>query len=117
MRFCGHVSNSPRNKNPKRPIPYLLEKVVFWTPNNCCPPRTRIQKTFSSTLNVRISQIVRNESVRFGRHIDIKVSYKILQLEVPKLVPILHYLVCFQKGLFEGNFVVKTPLVLQGLNN
>jgi hypothetical protein len=39
-----------------------------------------------------ISQIVRNESVRFGRHIDIEVSYKILQLEIPKLVLNLHYL-------------------------
>jgi hypothetical protein len=29
-------------------------------------------------LNVMISQMVRNESVRFGRHIDIAVSYKIL---------------------------------------
>jgi hypothetical protein len=47
-------------------------------------------KTFSSTLNVMISQIVRNESVRFGRHIDIEVSYKILRLEIPKLVLILH---------------------------
>jgi hypothetical protein len=28
--------------------------------------------------------------VIFGRHIDIEVSYKILQLEVPKLVPVLH---------------------------
>jgi hypothetical protein len=36
-----------------------------------------------------ISQMVRNESVRFGRHIDIEVSYKILRLEVPKNVPIL----------------------------
>jgi hypothetical protein len=25
-----------------------------------------------------ISQMVRNESVRFGRHVDIEVSYKIL---------------------------------------
>jgi hypothetical protein len=48
--------------------------------------------------------MVRNESVRFGRHIDIEVSYKILHLEVPKLVPILHYLACFQKGLFGGSF-------------
>jgi hypothetical protein len=39
-------------------------------------------------LNVMISQMVRNEGVRFGRHIDIEVSYKILQLEVPKNVPI-----------------------------
>jgi hypothetical protein len=43
-----------------------------------------------------ILQMVRNESVRFGRHIDIELSYKILQLEVPKLVPILYYLACFQ---------------------
>jgi hypothetical protein len=56
-----------------------------------------------------ISQMVRNENVRFGRHIDIEVSYKILQLEVPKLVPILHYLACFQKGLFGGNFEQKHP--------
>jgi hypothetical protein len=40
--------------------------------------------------------------VRFGRHIDIEVSYKILQLEVPKLVPILHYPACFQKGCLEA---------------
>jgi hypothetical protein len=33
-----------------------------------------------------ISQMVRNESVRFGRHINMEVSYKILQLEIPKLV-------------------------------
>jgi hypothetical protein len=39
--------------------------------------------------------MVRNEAVRFGRHIDIEVSYKILQLEIPKLVLILHYLACF----------------------
>jgi hypothetical protein len=51
-----------------------------------------------------ILQLVRNESVRFDRHIDIEVSYNILWLEIPKLVPILHYLACFQKGLFRGNF-------------
>jgi hypothetical protein len=59
-----------------------------------------------------ILQMVRNESVRFGRHIDIEVSYKILQLEIPKLVLILYYLACFQKELFGGNFEQKTPLVL-----
>jgi hypothetical protein len=40
--------------------------------------------------------------VIFGRHIDIEVSYKILWLEVPKLVPILHYSACFQKGCLEA---------------
>jgi hypothetical protein len=47
--------------------------------------------------------------VIFGRHIDIEVSYKILQLEVPKLVPILHYPACFQKGLFRSCFEQKHP--------
>jgi hypothetical protein len=40
--------------------------------------------------------MVRNESVRLGRHIDIEVSYKILQLEVPKNVPSLQNPPCFQ---------------------
>jgi hypothetical protein len=56
-----------------------------------------------------ISQMVRNGRVRFGRHIDIEVSYKILQLEVSKLVSILHYPACFQKGLFGGSFEQKDP--------
>jgi hypothetical protein len=47
--------------------------------------------------------------VIFGRHIDIEVSYKILWLEVPKLVPILNYTACFQKGLFGGSFEQKHP--------
>jgi hypothetical protein len=61
-----------------------------------------------------ILQMVRNESVRFGRHIDIEISYKILQLEVPKLVPILHYWACFQKGLFGGSFQQNHPLSFRG---
>jgi hypothetical protein len=72
------------------------------------------KKTFSSTLKVMISQMVRNESVRFGRHIDIEVSYKILQLEVLKLVPILHYPAYFQKGLLGGNFEQKHPQFFRG---
>jgi hypothetical protein len=58
--------------------------------------------------------MIKSESVRFGRHIDIEVSYKILQLEVSKLVPILHYLACFQKGLFGGNFEQKHPSSFRG---
>jgi hypothetical protein len=65
-------------------------------------------------LNVMISQMVRNESVRFGRHIDIEVSYKILQLEVPKLVSILHSLACFQKGLCGGSFAQNHPQAFRG---
>jgi hypothetical protein len=61
-----------------------------------------------------ISQTVRNESVRFGRHIDIEVSYKILRLEVPKLVPVLYYPACFQKGLFGSSFAKKHPQAFRG---
>jgi hypothetical protein len=60
-------------------------------------------------LNVMISQMVRNESVRFCRHRDIEVCYKILRLEIPKLVLILHYPACFQKGMFGGNFEQNHP--------
>jgi hypothetical protein len=114
MRFCGHVPNSPRNKNPKRLIPYLLEKVIFLDPKRLLSPLARSKKTFSSTLNVMILQMVRNESVRFGRHIDIEVSYKILWLEIPNLVLILHYTACFQNGLFGGNFEQKHPWSFRG---
>jgi hypothetical protein len=77
-----------------------IRKWFFWTPKDCCPPWAGAKKTLSSTLNVMISQMVRNESLRFDRHIDIEVSYKILQLDAPKHGPCLHILCCFQKGLF-----------------
>jgi hypothetical protein len=35
-------------------------------------------------------------------------------LEMPKLVLILHYLACFQKGLFGGNFEQKNPWSFRG---
>jgi hypothetical protein len=38
MRFCGHVPNSPRNKNLKMLILNLLKIVVCWIPKDCCPP-------------------------------------------------------------------------------
>jgi hypothetical protein len=44
MRFCGHVFNSPRNKNPKRLISYLLEKVDFWNPKRLLRPLGRGKK-------------------------------------------------------------------------
>jgi hypothetical protein len=51
-----------------------------------------------------ILQTVWNECVRFGGHINIQVSYKILQLEVQKKALILHNLPCFQEGLFWASF-------------
>jgi hypothetical protein len=40
--------------------------------------------------------MVWNECVRFGGHINIQVSYKILWMEVPKKAPILHNVLCIQ---------------------
>jgi hypothetical protein len=114
MRFCGHEPNSPRNKNPKRLIPYLLEKVVIVDPKRLLTPLDGEKRTFSSTLNIMILQMIRTDSVRFGRLIDKEVSYKILQLEIPKLALILHYLACFQKGLIGGNFEQKHPWSFRG---
>jgi hypothetical protein len=115
MRFCGHVPSSAWNKNPKRHISSLLEKVVFLDLKRLLSPFPNGEKNFFSTLNVMISQMVRIESIRFGRHIDIEVSYKILRLEIPKLVQIFHYLACFQKGLFGGNFEQKHPHAFRGI--
>jgi hypothetical protein len=71
MRFCGNVPNSPRIKNLKRLISYLLDKVVVLNPKRLLSPLGGAKKTFFSTLNVMISQMVRNENIRFGKHIDI----------------------------------------------
>jgi hypothetical protein len=62
----------------ERLIPYLFKKTVFLAFKTLCPHMVQGKKTFLSTLNVMILQTVRNESVRFGGHVDIEVSYKIL---------------------------------------
>jgi hypothetical protein len=67
-----------------------LKNWFFRTPKDCCPLLAGTKITSSLILNAMISQMVRNETIRFARHIDIEVSYKILQLEIPKLVLILH---------------------------
>jgi hypothetical protein len=94
MKFCEHVPNSPKIKNLEELIPNLLGKEDFLA------SKILGKETFSSTLNVMISQIVRNECLRFGVHVDIQVSYKILQLEILKKVIILHQPLSFQEGLF-----------------
>jgi hypothetical protein len=48
MRFCGHEPNSPRNKNLKRLIPNLLEKVVLLDPKRLPSPFYRGKKNFFS---------------------------------------------------------------------
>ena len=99
MRFCIHVPNSNKNKTMKFGNSYLCLKMIFWPPKHCCPSRAQWKKTFCLTLNIMILQTVRNEFVRFGGHVDIEVSYKILQLEVLKESPLLDISPSFQQGL------------------
>jgi hypothetical protein len=49
-----------------------------------------------------ISQMVRNGRVRFGRHIDIEVSYKILRLEVPRLFQSCTIWLVFKRHCLEA---------------
>jgi hypothetical protein len=88
MGFCGHLPNSLRNKNLKSHNPYLLHRMVFMAHKTLLHPFSRGERNFY--LNF----------IRFGGHLDIQVSYKILQLEVPKKALILHNLPCFQKEMF-----------------
>jgi hypothetical protein len=71
MNFCEHVPNSLRNKNPKKLIPNLLKEKFFWPPKHYSPPQPSGKKSFSSTLNVTISQMKRNECLRFCAHVEI----------------------------------------------
>jgi hypothetical protein len=59
-----------------------FKKWFSWPSKLCCSLWAQVKKTFLSTLNVTILQMVRNECVRFGGHVDIEVRYKILQLDV-----------------------------------
>jgi hypothetical protein len=56
--------------------------MVFLAFKTLLSPVGAGEKTFLSTLNVMILQLVRNECVRFGGHVDIEVRYKILWLDV-----------------------------------
>jgi hypothetical protein len=73
-----------------------VKKWFFWISKLYCPLRTHVKKTFLSTLNVMILQTMRIKYVRFGEHVNIEVSYKILQLNVLKELPILYNLSCFE---------------------
>jgi hypothetical protein len=114
MRFCGHVPNPRKSKNKKRHMLYLLKKVDFLDPKRLLSPFCSGRKNYFFNLNVMISEMVMSESVRFGRHIDIEVSYKILQILVQKLVPILHYQACCRKGLLGGSIEQKHPQSFRG---
>ena len=73
--------------------PYLLRKICFFgLQNSIMIPSVYERKTSLLALNIKVSQMVSNECVKFGGYVDIQVSYKILEVEVPKEAPILHNL-------------------------
>jgi hypothetical protein len=45
--FFGHVPNSPTNRNPKRLIPYVSKKMVFWASETLMYPLGIGEKNFS----------------------------------------------------------------------
>jgi hypothetical protein len=73
-----------------------FKKWFFWPSKLCCPLKAQGKKAFLSTLNIMILQTVRNECVRFGGHVDIEVSYKILRLDVQKETQTLQNPPCFE---------------------
>jgi hypothetical protein len=90
--ICGYVPHSPRNKNLKS---HTYSKTrFFWTPKHYCPPFTGAKKTFSSTLNVMISQMVRNETVRFGRYKAVFVKLRQID-EFETIIPIIAAIIKF----------------------
>jgi hypothetical protein len=113
MRFFRHVPNSLKNKNVERHIPHLLKKIVFLAFNTLLSPWAH-GKNFSSTLNVMIMQMVRNECTRFGLHVNIQVSYKILQLEVLKESSIFAQSTLLWIGVVLRQFWWKHPKNFRG---
>ena len=102
MKFCWHVHNSPRNKNLKSPNPYLLYKMVFLASKTLLYPLSTRKKLFFRALNLMILQTIWNECVRFGGHINIQVSYKILRLKYQRRPQFCTMCFAFNKGWFEA---------------
>jgi hypothetical protein len=65
-RFIRYMPNLIRSKNMKSHNPYQLQKMVFWPPKLCIGEKKNL-----STLNVMISQTVRNECPKFDVNVDI----------------------------------------------
>jgi hypothetical protein len=78
--------------------PYLRPKMVFLAPETLLYLLGTMEKNFLFDFECLISQTVRNECVRFGGHVDIEVSSKILQLEVLKSLQFWTLCLVFNKG-------------------
>jgi hypothetical protein len=62
-----------------------------------------------------ILQMVKNECVRFGGHVDIEVNYKILHLDVLKKSQVCKIHLALNGGCFEVVLMKNTPRTL-GVN-
>ena len=61
-----------------------------------------------------ISQMIRNGYLRFGGHVGIQVSYKILWSDVLKNIPSLQIHLALNRGCFEA-VLMKTILRILGV--
>jgi hypothetical protein len=98
MIFLVHVPNSPRNKNMKSGNPYLFQNMVFLASETLLYPLGTCRKNFF--FHSEISQSVKNQSLKFGGHVNMKVRSKILRLDVPKKVRTFYNPPCCQQGPF-----------------
>ena len=80
----------------------IKQLFVVLTPKGQSNPKWVLAFTFSSILNLKISQTVRNWCLRFGGHVGIQVSSKILRLDVLKKTPSLQNPPCIlNRGCFD----------------
>jgi hypothetical protein len=87
MRFYRRISNSPRNENKMMHHPYLLGEIVFLASNTLLSSIGMWEKKI---FNFKLYDLTRNECVKFGKHVDKQVNYKILWLEVSNNAQTLH---------------------------
>ena len=95
------------------PIYIYSKKCFFWPPKHSCIPWVYGEKLFFQLWTIWSCKKVRNETIRFGGHVDLQVSYKILWSKIPKKALILHNLPCFQEGLFEAVLDSMRPLMFR----
>jgi hypothetical protein len=79
----------------------LLQKVVFLASKTLLSPIGRGNFFFLSTLNFIIFQIVRNECLIFGRHIERQVNYKIQWFKVPNNPQICIVHIAFDRAVLR----------------
>ena len=80
----------------------FYQKWFFWPSKHWCPFSQQAKKTSFPTLNVMISQTVRNLSSRFGIHDLVQVMYWILWLHTSKYVIKWKTHLALKEGIFEG---------------